>query len=247
MSAYRKEVIGDATLYLGDCLEVLPTLDSVDAIITDPPYEIRDKFGTTTLGGFRRMEFHFDEPGVTQNVVLPALRMAFERIQAFHVFCGFEQFGDIAQAARQRGLNAKPWAKAKLCAPPPMPGNWLPSCFELACYGFRAGAYFGDRSPTRKNLMVFDSYRHGIRSFEKEDHPTQKWLPMMEYLVGAIVAPGAMCLDPFMGSGTTGVACMGLGRGFVGIEKEPRYFDIACRRIADAQRQFGLFAELANV
>lgn len=69
----------------------------------------------------------------------------------------------------------------------------------------------------------------------------------MEYLVGAIVAPGAMCLDPFMGSGTTGVACMGFGRGFVGIEKEPRYFDIACRRIADAQRQFGLFAELANV
>jgi DNA modification methylase len=124
-----------------------------------------------------------------------------------------------------------------------MPGNWWPSSFELAVYGYRPGAFFGDNSPTRKNLMQFDSYRHGIRAEEKVDHPTQKWLPMIEYLVGAMVPNGGTALDPFAGSGTTGVACGKLGRKFIGIELEPRYFDIACRRIDDAYKQPRLFAE----
>ena len=236
-------IIGNATLYLGDCREILPTLPSVDAVVTDPPYEIRDKVGTTTLGGFRRMEFDFDVPGITENVVLPALALALPLAKSFHSFCGFEQFCDIARFARALGFTAKPWAKRKLAGPPPMPGNWWPSSFELACYGYKSGAYFADVSPSRKNIMTFDSYRHGIRAAEKVDHPTQKWLPMLEYLVRTLIPPtGGGALDPFMGSGTTGVACMNLGRSFIGIEKEPRYFDIACRRIEDAQRQQRMFA-----
>ena len=104
-------------------------------------------------------------------------------------------------------------------------------------YGYKPGAYFGDQSGTRKNMMVFDSYRHGIRAGEKVDHPTQKWLPMMAYLVNTIVPPSGTVIDPFMGSGTTGVAAIQLGRSFIGIERERKYFDIAVERISRAQAQ----------
>ena len=237
----RKEVIGDATLYMGDCLDILPTLQKVDAVITDPPYEIRNKFGTSDLYGTRRMEFHFDEAGVTDAVVLPAIHAALERATSFHIFCDPEQYAGLAAIARVLGFTPKPWAKQKLCAPPPMPGNWWPSAFELAMYGYKPGAYFGDQTAGRKNLMVFDSYRHGIRASEKVAHPTQKWLPMMVYLVNAITPPGGTVLDAFMGSGTTGVAAAELGRSFIGIEREQAYFDIACRRIEQAYKQRPLF------
>ena len=206
-------------------------------LITDPPYEIRKKFGVSDLYGSRRMQFHFDEVGITDAVVLPAIQAALERATAFHIFCDPEQYAGLAAIARALGFTPKPWAKQKLCSPPPMPGNWWPSAFELAMYGYKPGAYFGDQSGTRKNMMVFDSYRHGIRAGEKVDHPTQKWLPMMAYLVNTIVPPSGTVIDPFMGSGTTGVAAIQLGRSFIGIERERKYFDIACSRIERAQAQ----------
>jgi DNA modification methylase len=235
--ALRVEKIGNATLYLGDCREILPGLERVDVCITDPPYEIVNKFGTSALNGTRVLQFHFDTPGVTHEVVLPGMSLALQRVSAFHCFCGFEQYAGIAALARLHGFTPKPWAKAKLCPPPPMPGNWWPSAFELAIYGYKRGAWFGDQDTKRKNLMTFDSYRNGIRKWEKADHPTQKWLPMVEYLMNSICAPSGTTLDPFMGSGTTGVAAVKLKRSFVGVEIDPRYFDIACRRIEEAQRQ----------
>lgn len=74
-------------------------------------------------------------------------------------------------------------------------------------------------------------------------HPTEKPIPLMMYIVRLSVRPSAVCCDPFMGSGTTGVACLRLGRRFIGIERERKYFDIACERIAAAQAQGVLFDE----
>lgn len=93
---------------------------------------------------------------------------------------------------------------------------------------------------TERTLFRFDSYRYGQPG--KEEHPTQKPLRLMRLIVASLVKPGGVALDPYMGSGTCGVAAIEQGRSFVGIEHEPRYFDIACRRIENAQRQGLLFA-----
>ncbi len=138
-------------------------------------------------------------------------------------------------------MTPKPGSWVKECPPPAGAGNWWPSGFEHAVYAYRSGAWFGDTDPKRSNVWLADSYRFGQPG--KEDHPTQKPLDLMSRLVRSIVAPGALALDPFMGSGTTGVAAVNLGRKFIGIEIEPKYFDIACRRIQAALDAPDLFIE----
>lgn len=202
----RKEVIGDATLYLGDCLEILPTLPKVDAVITDPPYGIGAN--EMTLGKGKK-EFH-----------------------------------------RGNGWDSKR---------PDV--SWIPGAAPWWCVW--GGNYFSDQLPATNHILVWHKLNDG-RSFsecefawtnsgkqtrikqhhwsgEEKQHPTQKPDEVMRWSVGHF-PKAASVLDPLMGSGTTGVACMNLGRKFIGIEIEERYFDIACRRIEDAQRQVRMFA-----
>jgi DNA modification methylase len=222
-------------LWNGDCREV--EIDEKPyCMITDPPYEIKNKFGTSDLYGTRRMEFHFDEDGITE-IVIQAFKKFLPMVNSYHTFCEFEQYGKIADCAREIGFTPKPYVKVKKCPPPPMPGNWWTSGAECAMYGYKSGAYFGDQSSIRPNVYYGDSYRQGIRANEKVDHPTQKWLPMVLYLVETLCPPDGIVIDPFMGSGTTGVACMMLGRKFIGIEKEQKYFSIAEKRIKQAAQQ----------
>ena len=221
-------------IYHGDCREVLPTLDVEGILVADPPYAMVDDFGESDLYGSRRMGFEMDQKGAALDTVLAGLDLAFGKVTAFHVFCAAEHYGRIATVSRQHGFTPKPWARIKACLPPPMPGNWWPSAFELAMYGYQSGAWFGDQRAHRKNTYVADGYRHGIRADEKADHPTQKWLPMIQYVVGAIVPPDGLALDPFMGSGTTLVAAKALGRRAIGIEIEERYCEMAADRLAQA-------------
>jgi len=93
-------------------------------------------------------------------------------------------------------------------------------------------------SQWREACRVFD---YSPASAERKQHPTQKPLALMRWCIGRLPADAATILDPFMGSGTTGVACVHEGRSFIGIEREPAYFDIACRRIEEAYRQPRLF------
>ena len=89
------------------------------------------------------------------------------------------------------------------------------------------------------------AYPKTILTFPPEKsvgHPTQKPVALMEYLIRTYTNEGEVVMDNCMGSGTTGVACANTGRRFIGIEREPKYFDIACRRIEDAQRQGRLIA-----
>ena len=182
-----------------------------------------------------RFQFEWDNGGLVTESVIEGVTAAFPLVSAFHCFCGLEQPERIARAARTAGYTPKPWAWVKDHTAPPMPGNWWPSGFELAVYGYRPGAWFGDDNPKRSNVYRSDTYRHSIRASEKVDHPTQKWLPMIQYIVASIVPPAGVALDPFMGSGTTLVAARSLGRKAIGIEIEERYCEIAANRLAQRE------------
>lgn len=243
-----KEVIGDATLYLGDCLEILPTLDkgSIDAVVTDPPYGIVNRFAVQNKkdGGTRTLKFSWDGPHVN-DMVITALRQSCNLVNAFFTFCGVSQISHI-ESVLMCDFTVKPAVWIKSCPPPALPGNWWPSGFEYALYGYRPRAPFSDTNTKRRNVFYTDTYRYGIRADEKADHPTQKWLPLIDHIIRSIVPDDGAALDQFMGSGTTGVACVTSGRKFIGIEIDPGYFEIACKRIEAAQRQGRIeFGEVA--
>ena len=187
----------DCVIYNADCRQVLPLLGpnepTFDALITDPPYGIIGKFGHSDLYGSRSMQFEFDQPVDVIDIVCEAIGLASSLSNSIHVFCDPDHYGRIAAVVRKIGHTVKPWARLKKCPPPPMPGNWWPSAFELAMYGYKSGAFFGDCSGKRKNTYECDSYRHGIRKHEKVDHPTQKWLPMICYLVTTLVPESGLC------------------------------------------------------
>ena len=200
-------VIGNATLYLGDCREILPLLPKVDAIVTDPPYGIGFAAAPTK---WQRRAGHtakdWDDATIPDVVLgLPELAPC--------VIWG----GNYYALPQTRGWLS--WFKPD--APPSM-GH-----FELAWLS-------ADRTARQISVSISET------NPERIGHPTQKPLRLMEWSLTFV--PDGTVLDPFMGSGTTGVACMNLGRKFIGIEIEPKYFDIACRRIEDAQRQGRMFA-----
>ncbi len=236
MSIHEPVIIGDATLYLGDCLEILPTLPMVATLITDPPYGIISRFGVQNKkNGVRTLSFKWDGPHVNE-LVINAIIESSKLSKSFFTFCGTSQISHI-EAVLAGDFTVKPAVWIKSCPPPAMPGNWWPSGFEYALYGYRPNALFADTNTRRCNVFYSDTYRNGIRSAEKVAHPTQKWLPLMEHIVCSLANPGQVILDSFMGSGTTGVACINTGRKFIGIEIDPGYFEIACKRIEAAQQQ----------
>lgn len=201
----RIETIGDATLYLGDCLEILPTLGRVDAVVTDPPYGIGIA-ANPVRQKHEKMEWDNAIPP-------PSAFEAIMRASDFQIIWGGNYF---AMPATQRFLI---WDKLQ-------PENFSLAMCEQAWTNLRGPAKI---------------FRKSVLGYEKE-HPTQKPIELLEWCLGFL--PDAQTiLDPFMGSGTTGVACANLGRKFIGIEIEPKYFDIACRRIADAYKQPRLFED----
>lgn len=222
------------SLYLGDCLQVLPTLEAgnFDAVVTDPPYSIVNEFGVQKrLDGTRKLEFEWDKASTPIDIaerIAAALSMCHIKSGMF-VFCGTDQVGDLLPVFRSAGFIPKPAAWVKKCPPPAMPGTWWPSGFELAFYGYRHGAYFGDDDPKRSNVFVFDGYRHGQPG--KVDHPTQKPLALIECVLSAVCPRDGIALEPFAGSGTTLVAAYRTGRKAIGIEIEEKYCEIAAKRL----------------
>ena len=207
-----KVEIGDATLYCGDCMDVLPTLPRVDAVITDPPYGI----------------------GITRS----------NRIAVSRGFGG-NNWDDLAptpeqmQAVIASGVQAIVWG-----------GNyfWLPPTRCVLIWDKQNdGRDFADLEMAWTNIdSVARIFRMRPMSMDGgKQHPTQKPEALMQWCVAKTT--GQVVLDPFMGSGTTGVACAQMGRKFIGIEREPRYFDIACERISRAQAQGTLFAPAASL
>lgn len=205
-------VIGNATLYLGDCMEILPTLPKVDAVITDPPYGINAartrnsaKDGWVDYGcdGWDK-----ERPG---REIFDAMRLAGK----LQIIWGGNYFTDYLPPTQQ-WLS---WDKGQ--------DGFSLADFELAWSS-------QDKACRRIN------YARSLALKDGKEHPTQKPVAVMRWCIEQAGRPSVIC-DPFMGSGTTGVAAAGLGCAFIGIEREPKYFDIACRRIEEAQKQAALF------
>ncbi len=225
----RREVIGDCVLYQGDCLEVMPTLGAVDAVVTDPPYGVNYNGSTTKHGenGYAYNGFE-DTPKYIETVCVPALRMAAAMSRSMVATPGnanaFKYDQPRAQGAifYPSGANAGPWGF--VCSQP------------LFYYG---------KDPF---LMLGKGSRpNGFSTTEATDrtvaHPCPKPEGQTRWMVQRVSFTGETILDPFMGSGTTLVACAKLGRKGIGIELDPDYFEIACRRVEEAYRQPDLFIE----
>jgi DNA modification methylase len=221
----RIEHIGDATLYLGDCRDILPTLGKVDAVVTDPPYGIgaangAKRGGTDASGRYKRRPKTY--AGTWDDLRPdPALFSALLQLSSDQIMWGGNYFADVL----------------------PQSGRWLfwDKLNSMPTYSDGEMAWTSLRGDAVKK---FTRCNNGLASLRDGDrsHPTQKPVALMEWCLGFL--PNAYTvLDPFMGSGTTGVACANLGRRFIGIEREQRYFDLACRRIEAAYAQPRLFDE----
>ncbi len=227
----RIEIIGDCTLYLGDCREILPTLGNVDAVVTDPPYEFVPMGGG--IGGRRQ---------VYKDIYRADLHLGFNPdmllgvSDSITVFCAKAQFSDMLKFAETNGFRWNLTTFNKTNPTPLCGANYLPDAEYIFHFwkNCRLGGGYHDKSRFYVSPASGDSTLH----------PTIKPVGLMEKLVRvSIDKEGAVTLDPFMGSGTTGVACVKLGRKFIGIELEPRYFDIACRRIEQAYAQPDMFVQ----
>ena len=221
----RVEYIGDATLYLGDCLEIMPTLGRVDAVITDPPYGMNYRHGYSYSNAKRVGTRHV-------NTAIIGDDKQFDPSP-------FLDFPTVILFGANHYANNLPVSK-----------GWI----------------FWDKRPNMKpndhsdgeliwtnkggHLKRFTYMWSGVcregESGEKSLHPTQKPIALMAWLIKEYTKPGDTILDPFMGSGTTGVACANLDRKFIGIEIEEKYFDIACKRIEIAYSQPRLFDDLED-
>jgi len=309
----RVEQIGRATLYLGDCRDVLPTLGKVDAVVTDPPYGVRDddwddmseqefaRFSAGWLSAAVPLAAEMLVFGYLDSSVHTLLKMMCPRVRPmiwakppgsqlsgasekrrwfafeaiFHCHQG-DTWGvveardiDVAQAikaAREaKGLSRGALEvltrgkKTGLCYRWEE-GTSLPGEADLAALrlvldlraDFDAALQASirrkndtitqARAEASKNAARFsDVLTH--RTVTEGRHPCEKPLPLMDELM--IGTDWVCVLDPFMGSGSTGVSAVKLGRDFIGIERDPGYFDIACKRIEDAQRQGDLFVGAA--
>jgi site-specific DNA-methyltransferase (adenine-specific) len=235
--ADRVETIGDCTLYLGDCREILPTLGKVDAVVTDPPY------GSTAThdahlskivlrnGEAARQPLGFD--GIAVDECVRLARLWTETAARWVVFtCEWQYLHALSDA----GLLVRFGIWRKPDGAPQFTG-------DRPGMGWEAVAICHRKGRKRWNGGGRHAFWEWLKGQNDSGHPTGKPLGLFSDFVSAFTDHGETILDPFLGSGTTGVACVNLGRKFVGIEVEPRYFDIACRRIEEAYRQPRLFAE----
>ena len=214
MTSFRTEVIGDATLILGDCRDVLPTLPRVDAVVTDPPYGIGFDYAShdDNLADWKALI----------GSVVPLLRDRADFIVM--PSCAVQRLG---------------WWYANI------EPDWV-IAWHKGSPGHQAKVGFNDWEPHvawgRPARPMHDHFSTRC-GFDENGHPCPKPIEWASWLVSRACSYGGTIIDPFMGSGTTGVACIKLGRKFIGIEIEPKYFDIACRRIEEAWKQPRLFEE----
>lgn len=215
-------VIGDCRLILGDSLDVLPLLSGVDTVVTDPPYGVNlGVDGPTSIGKTCYDEFQ-DTPEYVKGVCVNVIELS------------RSLFNRVVLTPGNRNCFSYP-------QPDEIGAIFNPAGAGFSRWGFTTSQpilYYGKdpHSPKKKPQALYST-----ELSEKNGHPCPKPIKLMKWLVERASLPGEVVLDPFMGSGTTGVACLALGRKFIGVEISEPYFNIACERIRKAYAQPDMF------
>ena len=237
----RVEHLADGVaLYLGDCLEVLPSLSGIDAMIADPPYSSGGQFRDDRMAPASMKYCHGDAPRTyrsdfpgdsrDQRAFLAWSSLwfgySFRAANPGAIACVFSDWRqlptmtDAVQCGGWVWRNLITWWKPGIR----MQRGRFSLSAEYVVYASKGVPIAGETSP--QNVIALAPV-----GSQKKAHLAEKPIELLQVLTG-VTLPGATVLDPFMGSGTTGVAAVNLGRRFVGIEVDPGYFDIACRRIS---------------
>lgn len=205
--------IGRATLYLGDCRDILPGLPKVDAVVTDPPFGMGNFVQITGVVRGHAVDWNENPPPAE---VFEHLR----RISRHRIIWGANFFNCFEPKG-----GAIIWDKVQ-----PMPNFSKADIASCTHY--------------KKTEIVRIPWTNFIVTHKGEtDHPCERPVELYRWCIDYLPQPINSILDPYLGSGSCGVAAVQMGRDFIGIEREPKYFDIACKRIEDAQRQGDLFIE----
>lgn len=216
-------------LYNGDCIEYMKKMEkkSIDLLLTDIPYnEVNRK-----SNGLRNLDKK-DADGAEFN--LEEALNEFMRVTkgSIYVFCGIEQVSFIKKTFRENGLSTRlvVWEKTN---PSPMNGDkvWL-SSVECCVFGKFPKATFNEHC--KSSVLRFSCGKSKV-------HPTEKPLKLFSKIVEVSSNEGDIVFDPFMGSGTAGVAALDLNRKFIGCELNEEYFNIAKNRIEEEGRNLKLF------
>jgi DNA modification methylase len=222
-------IIGDATLYLGDCRDIIPTLPRVDAVITDPPFGVGFKY-----------ESHDDSPVGYIDWLWPVIEHAESLCNPGSPVFVWQSGANLRNLPAWFPREWRLFVAAKnfvQMRPTAMQWSWDP----VICW-WTPGAKPWSAGTASRDFVIANT-APVVASPEniEKGHPCPRPVDLLDHIVDQWVKPGSTMLDCFMGSGTAGVSAMRLGRKFIGIEREPKYFDIACKRIENAQRQTSLF------
>lgn len=218
LESFHRVQIGDCTLYRADCREVLPLLPKVDACVTDPPYGIG-----ADLGAGKSAQKWSEVTGENRWDEAPPP-------------------AELLAAIVGKARHSIVWGGNYFSLPPS-------SCWLIWDKQTAGITTFADCEVAWTNIpKAMRLLRHlwsgpYMKVREDRHHPTQKPLDVMRWAIGHLPEPNRTILDPFMGSGTTGVAAVKLGRSFIGIEVDPGYFETACKRIEAAYAQPDFFVE----
>ena len=224
----ERVIIGNATLFCGDCIDLLPEIptSSIDAIVVDPPF-----FQGFNHNGLRseRADLSIGKPFF--NLFFGNLDRVCKEERAVYVFCDWRTNGFFMDMMNDHVpvKNSLVWAKH------PGTGSFYQNSYELILFHCNTTKRF----PFSNVITGIKSFGGGAKVTNgNKVHPTQKPVELIEKFITDSTQQGMTILDPMMGSGTTGVACVRMGRGFIGIEQQKKYFDIACERVERAYSEY---------
>lgn len=243
MTSPRIEKLADGvTLYCGDCREILPNIGPVDHIITDPPYE---QISQDRIGGIKRndggkvtQKLNFEGIDAIRDEVANLTRFVCQGWALF--FCtaeGVALWRDAIEAAGIRYKTPMIWVKPD--AMPKFNGQGPALAYENIVTAWCGSGHSNWNGGGKRGVFTHITNQPDRNG----EHPTEKPAPLMAELVALFTKPHHLICDPFCGSGTTGIAAVKLGRRFIGIERDPRWFDLSCRRIQAALDAPDMFIE----